>query len=295
MEEVDLGPVVGPTGPTGPKGDTGDTGPKGDTGPRGPVGTGVKGDTGDRGPEGPVGPTGPEGPTGPKGDTGLQGAKGPTGAKGATGATGPTGPTGPVGPTGAAGKDGVDGKDGASTWSEVSDKPFETLGAGLIVTDGALSAAGGGSTWPPYTIVPVKFNLNDSASNVDFYVRIYDSTGTLFDLSALMASGLTLQCKPFSLYPSSSSTSTMEGYSTGYSYISSGDYAGSFSIAVPRNSTDWMIVAFIRLIDADGNDVSNGCSISVPVRSIFGTSAGSQGSYLRKKSNAWFDFIWGTN
>lgn len=40
---------------------------------------------------------------------------------------------------------GGGGGGGASTWSDVTDKPFESIGSGLSVKDGVLSATGGGS------------------------------------------------------------------------------------------------------------------------------------------------------
>ena len=108
--------------------------PKGEQGPRGEAGpTGAKGDTGEQGPQGPRGETGPQG---------LQGPKGEKGDKGDKGEPGPQGPKGEPG----------DGQ-GASTWASITDKPFESIGAGLTVSNGALTAtsSGGassdGETW----------------------------------------------------------------------------------------------------------------------------------------------------
>lgn len=98
----------------GAKGDTGSQGPAGATGPQGP-----KGDTGATGQQGIQGPAGETGPQGPKGD------------KGDTGATGPQGPQGETGPA------------GTTQWSGIEDKPFSTIGTGLSVSEGVLSADGG--------------------------------------------------------------------------------------------------------------------------------------------------------
>ena len=104
----------------GAKGDTGAQGPQGETGPEGPQGE--KGDTGETGATGPQGPTGETGPQGPKGDTGATGAQGPQGIQG---------PQGPAGTT---------------EWAGINDKPFSTIGSGLSVDNGVLSATGGGGT-----------------------------------------------------------------------------------------------------------------------------------------------------
>jgi hypothetical protein len=40
------------------------------------------------------------------------------------------------------------GSGGAPTWSEISNKPFESIGSGLSVSDGVLSATGGGGSVP---------------------------------------------------------------------------------------------------------------------------------------------------
>lgn len=101
----------------GAKGDTGAQGPQGETGPVGPQGE--KGDTGETGATGPQGPTGETGPQGPKGDTGAQG---------------PQGIQGPQGPA------------GTTEWAGIEDKPFSTIGSGLSVDNGVLSATGGGGT-----------------------------------------------------------------------------------------------------------------------------------------------------
>lgn len=59
VQEIDLGPVQGPSGPAGPKGEPGAQGP-----------------TGPQGKQGPQGDRGPAGPTGPQGEQGLQGPPG---------------------------------------------------------------------------------------------------------------------------------------------------------------------------------------------------------------------------
>ena len=99
--------------------------PKGEQGPRGEAGpTGAKGDAGEQGPQGPRGETGPQG---------LQGPKGEKGDKGDKGEPGPQGPKGEPG----------DGQ-GASTWASITGKPFESIGVGLTVSNGALTATSSG-------------------------------------------------------------------------------------------------------------------------------------------------------
>lgn len=98
---------------------------------------GAKGDTGATGPQGETGATGPQGP---KGDTGDTGPQGPKGDKGDTGATGPQGIQGPTGETG---PQGPQGPAGTTLWSGIQDKPFSTIGTGLSVSEGVLSATGG--------------------------------------------------------------------------------------------------------------------------------------------------------
>lgn len=61
-----------------------------------------------------------------------------------SGLKGEQGPQGETGPQGERGPQGPAGKDGASEWSDVDGKPFESLGEGLAVTGGVLSAEGGG-------------------------------------------------------------------------------------------------------------------------------------------------------
>lgn len=61
--------------------------------------------------------------------SGPQGVPGNPGPPGPPGIQGPPGPTGPAGPPGPA---------GASSWDEVADKPFGSLGSTLTVVDGAL-------------------------------------------------------------------------------------------------------------------------------------------------------------
>lgn len=62
VQEIDLGPVIGPQGPKGDTGPQGIQGPQGKQGPTGPTGA-----TGPQGPKGDTGPTGPQGPQGPAG------------------------------------------------------------------------------------------------------------------------------------------------------------------------------------------------------------------------------------
>lgn len=91
----------------------------------------LKGDTGATGPQGPQGVAGPQGEQGPRGVMGETGPTGPQGIQGIQGPKGDTGETGPQGPQGPA---------GVSTWSEIEDKPFSTIGSGLTVSEGVLSA-----------------------------------------------------------------------------------------------------------------------------------------------------------
>jgi hypothetical protein len=123
---VDIGAVIGPTGATGPQGPTGATGPKGDTGDTGPVGP--KGDTGDPGP------------------TGATGATGPQGATGATGATGPQGDPGPntISTSTTTAFNSLLGGNGSTAYSV-------TVGSGLSLSGGTLTATGGGGTWGSIT------------------------------------------------------------------------------------------------------------------------------------------------
>lgn len=51
-----------------------------------------------------------------------------------SGIKGEKGDTGPIGPK------GDTGQSGASAWGDVADKPFDTIGTGLVVSDGVLSA-----------------------------------------------------------------------------------------------------------------------------------------------------------
>lgn len=96
---------------------------------------GAKGDTGAQGPQGVQGETGPAGATGPQGPQGETGATGPQGPKGDTGETGPQGPA------------------GTTQWSGIEDKPFSTIGTGLSVSEGVLSADGGGGS--SAVVVPI--------------------------------------------------------------------------------------------------------------------------------------------
>lgn len=73
----------------------------------------------------------------------LKGAKGDTGATGPQGETGATGPQGPKGDTGETGPQGETGPAGTTQWSGIQDKPFSTIGTGLSVSEGVLSATGG--------------------------------------------------------------------------------------------------------------------------------------------------------
>jgi hypothetical protein len=130
------------TGPAGPKGDDGATGP---TGPAGP-----KGDTGATGPTGPAGPQGDTGPAGADGKAGKDGvsvthswngttltvtsASGTSSAdlRGPKGDTGPQGDTGPAGPKGDKGDPGS----GASSWNDLTDKPFGESYGDTLTWDG---------------------------------------------------------------------------------------------------------------------------------------------------------------
>ena len=87
------------------------------------------------------------GPQGPTGSQGPQGEVGPTGPQGETGATGPQGPQGVQGETGPQGPQGETGPAGTTQWSGIQDKPFSTIGTGLSVSEGVLSATGGGATY----------------------------------------------------------------------------------------------------------------------------------------------------
>jgi hypothetical protein len=165
-EDVDLGPVVGPSGATGP---VGLIGPQGIPGIEGNgissiyiTETGrlvivfTSGDNftseisiiGDKGDKGDTGPTGPSGAAG----VGGVGAPGPAGSSGATGATGPAG---------ISGKDGVGVKDAAINGSGHLILTFtngETKDTGYVI--GPQGAAGlKGDTGPqgttnlqPYTL-----------------------------------------------------------------------------------------------------------------------------------------------
>lgn len=73
----------------------------------------------------------------------LKGAKGDTGATGPQGETGATGPQGPQGEKGDTGATGPQGPAGTTQWSGIQDKPFSTIGTGLSVSNGVLSADGG--------------------------------------------------------------------------------------------------------------------------------------------------------
>ena len=88
------------------------------------------------------------GPQGPTGSQGPQGEVGPTGPQGETGATGPQGPQGVQGETGPQGPQGETGPAGTTQWSGIQDKPFSTIGTGLSVSEGVLSADGGSSSNP---------------------------------------------------------------------------------------------------------------------------------------------------
>lgn len=101
---------------------------------------GAKGDTGAQGPQGETGPEGAQGPKGDKGDTGETGATGP---QGPTGETGPQGPKGDTGARGPQGIQGPQGPAGTTEWAGIEDKPFSTIGSGLSVDNGVLSATGG--------------------------------------------------------------------------------------------------------------------------------------------------------
>lgn len=96
----------------------------------------------------------------------LKGAKGDTGAtgpQGETGETGPQGPQGVQGETGPQGPQGETGPAGTTLWSGIQDKPFSTIGTGLSVSEGVLSATGGGGS--SYTAGDGISITNDVISN----------------------------------------------------------------------------------------------------------------------------------
>ena len=73
---------------------------------------------------------------GPKGEKGDKGDPGPAGPQGPAG---PIGPVGPQGEKGDKGDKGDPGTGGASAWSEITDKPFNTIdGNTLVNRSGAL-------------------------------------------------------------------------------------------------------------------------------------------------------------
>lgn len=113
------------------------------------------------GPIGPQGQRGEAGPAGPQGIPGVQGIPGEAGPRGEQGEPGPAGPQGPQGPA---------GESGASAWDDISGKPFDSIGSGLSVTDGILSAEGGGgsSGWEHITTVTLS---EDVIGNVDVSVN----------------------------------------------------------------------------------------------------------------------------
>lgn len=111
------------------------------------------------GPAGPQGQRGEAGPAGPQGIPGVQGIPGETGPRGERGETGPRGEAGPQGPQ------GIPGESGASNWSDVSGKPFDSIGDGLSVSDGVLSASGGGGGGDWRLIK--KLTLTETADRVD--------------------------------------------------------------------------------------------------------------------------------
>jgi len=74
----------------------------------------------------------------------IEAIKGDEGERGPIGPAGPQGEPGPQGPQGEIGPAGPQGEPGTTHWSDLEDKPFETLGEGLSVdSEGVLSAEGG--------------------------------------------------------------------------------------------------------------------------------------------------------
>lgn len=106
----------------------------------------------------------------------LKGAKGDTGAtgpQGETGETGPQGPQGVQGETGPQGPQGETGPAGTTQWSGIQDKPFSTIGTGLSVSEGVLSATGGsGSSMRSITYTSLSEMSQDDK---DYLVNLYNT------------------------------------------------------------------------------------------------------------------------
>lgn len=99
---------------------------------------GQKGDTGSAGPQGEVGPTGPAGSNGTNGQDGADGTTftPSVSAEGVISWTNDGGKTNPQSVN-------IKGPAGTTQWSGIEDKPFSTIGTGLSVSEGVLSADGG--------------------------------------------------------------------------------------------------------------------------------------------------------
>ena len=63
---------------------------------------------------------------------------------------------------------GGSGGGGASAWSDITGKPFESIGSGLSVNNGVLSATGGGSGAVVGEVLSDFFELNDGYSLTNF-------------------------------------------------------------------------------------------------------------------------------
>lgn len=108
----------------------------------------LKGAQGIRGPQGPQGQTGP---------AGLDGVNGLNGTDGTT-FTPSVSAAGIISWTNDGGKENpqsvnIKGPAGTTQWSGIEDKPFSTIGTGLSVSEGVLSADGGGGS--SAVVVPI--------------------------------------------------------------------------------------------------------------------------------------------
>lgn len=160
----------------------------------------LKGDRGLPGPQGIQGPTGPQGEQGPQGQTGATGAQGPAGQDGSDGFS----PVVTVSKVDnattieiidAIGTSTATIYDGVSTWSTLSGKPFSTIGSGLTVSEGVLSAETGSSIatvswndidWKPFDEVGAGLDVNNAQLIVENPVP---TTSTASEGDVLTVSG----------------------------------------------------------------------------------------------------------
>lgn len=153
----------GPAGPQGEQGEQGETGPEGPEGPQGEQG--IPGEPGEQGPQGEDGPPGEQGP---QGEQGIQGIQGVPGAKGDQGGPGPNTITAST----TTNLTGILLGDGSNVGTV-------TIGSGLDLTGGTLSATGGGGDGGAAVVGTQDFRLT-TESGVPVSTADRTAQGTLY-------------------------------------------------------------------------------------------------------------------